>query len=58
VAPAGKLTTLSSPDPEAGNSLDNPTRIVPQVRDFKGLGREFTLSVPAYSVSVLEFDAK
>lgn len=58
VAPAGKLTTLSSPDGDAGNSLDNPTRIVPQAREIKGLGREFTLTVPAYSVSVLEVDAK
>ncbi|MGM9486604.1 alpha-L-arabinofuranosidase C-terminal domain-containing protein [Ideonella sp. YS5] len=58
VAPTGKLTTLSSPDGDAGNSLDNPTRIVPQAREVKGLGREFTLTVPAYSVSVLELDAK
>jgi alpha-N-arabinofuranosidase len=58
VAPTGKLTTLASPDPEAGNSLESPTRIVPQARELKGLGREFTLTVPAYSVSVLELDAK
>jgi alpha-N-arabinofuranosidase len=58
VAPTGRFTVLSSPDPEAGNSLESPTRIVPQARELKSLGREFTLTVPAYSVSVLEIDAK
>jgi alpha-N-arabinofuranosidase len=58
VSPEGTLTVLSSADPDAGNSLDQPRRIVPVQRRIQGLAREFTLTVPAYSVSVLEIDAR
>lgn len=58
VASRGTLTLLSSPDPEAGNSLDEPSRIAPKTQVFKGLSRDFTLTLPAYSVAVLEFDAQ
>lgn len=52
----GKLTVLSSADPDAGNSLDEPTRIVPRTQTFNGIARDFTLTLPAYSVGVLEFE--
>ena len=54
----GTLTLLSSTDPDAGNSLDEPTRIAPQTREFKGVSRDFILTLPAYSVAALEFDAQ
>ncbi len=58
VSPEATLTVLSSADPDAGNSLEEPQRIVPVKRSLRGVAREFTLTVPAYSVSVLEIDAK
>ncbi len=58
LAPSGTLTVLSSADPEAGNSLDEPTRVAPKTQPFKGIARDFTLTLPAYSVAVLEFDAQ
>lgn len=58
LAPSGTLTVLSSADPEAGNSLDEPTRVAPKTQPFKGIARDFTLTLPAYSVAVLEFDAE
>jgi alpha-N-arabinofuranosidase len=58
IAPTGTLTLLSSTDPDAGNSLDEPTRIAPVTQPFKGIAREFTLRVPAYSVGVLAFEAQ
>jgi alpha-N-arabinofuranosidase len=54
----GTLTVLSSADPQAGNSLDEPTRIAPKVQPFNRISRDFTLTLPAYSVAVLEFDAQ
>jgi alpha-N-arabinofuranosidase len=58
LASTGTLTVITSPDPDAGNSLDEPLRITPKPQPFKGIAREFTLNVPAYSVGVLEFDAR
>lgn len=57
VAATGTLTVLSSNDPEAGNSLDEPNRIAPKTETFQGIAREFTLTLPAWSVAVLEFEA-
>ena len=58
LAPSGTLTVLSSADPEAGNSLDEPTRVAPKTQPFKGIARDFTLTLPTYSVAVLEFEAE
>jgi len=58
LASTGRLTVMSSPDPDAGNSLDEPTRIAPTTHALKGIAREFTLTLPAYSVGVLELEAK
>jgi alpha-L-arabinofuranosidase len=57
LARTGTLTVLSSADPDAGNSLDEPTRIVPKTAEFKGVSRDFVIRLPAYSVAVLELDA-
>jgi alpha-N-arabinofuranosidase len=58
VATTGTLTVLSSADPAAGNSLDEPTRIAPRKESLRGIAREFTLTLPAYSVAVLEFEVQ
>jgi alpha-N-arabinofuranosidase len=58
VAAKGTLTVLSSNDPDAGNSLDTPERIVPQTQVLSGVSRDFVVTLPAYSVSVLDFEAK
>ena len=58
VASEGVLTVLTSADPDAGNSLEQPTRIVPVKRPLKGLSREFTVDLPAHAVAVLEIDAQ
>jgi alpha-N-arabinofuranosidase len=58
LAPTGTLTLMTSADPEAGNSLDEPQRIVPKSRPFPGVASQFTLDLPAYSVGVLEFEVQ
>jgi len=58
LAPTATLTVMSSPNPDAGNSLDEPTRIVPRTETVKGIAPEFTLNVPAYWVGVLELELR
>jgi alpha-N-arabinofuranosidase len=58
LASTAKLTVMSSSNPDAGNSLDEPTRIVPKTHTVKGIAPEFTLDVPAYSVGVLELELR
>ncbi len=58
LAPTAVLTVMTSPDPEAGNSLDEPTRIAPRTQTVKGIASEFTLTLPAYSVGVLEIEVR
>jgi alpha-L-arabinofuranosidase len=58
VASKGSFTVLSSNDPDAGNSLDTPERIVPKTQVLTGLSRDFVVTLPAYSVAVLDFEAK
>jgi alpha-N-arabinofuranosidase len=58
LAPTATLTVMSSANPDAGNSLDEPTRIAPRTETVKGIAPEFTLNVPAYSVGVLELELR
>ncbi|WP_284615048.1 alpha-L-arabinofuranosidase C-terminal domain-containing protein [Aquabacterium humicola] len=58
LAGTGTLTVLSSPDPAAGNSLDEPTRIAPKTQVLEGIARAFTLTLPAWSVAVLELEGR
>lgn len=58
VASTGSFTVLSSNDPDAGNSFESPERIVPKTQVLTGLSRDFVVTLPAYSVSVLDFEAK
>lgn len=58
IARKGVLTVLSSDDPEAGNSLETPDRIVPHTETLSGVSRDFTLTLPPYSVSVLVFSTR
>lgn len=58
LAPTAQLTVMSSANPDAGNSLDEPTRVAPKTQSLKGIAREFTLTLPAYSVGVLEIETR
>ena len=52
------MHVLTADDPEAVNTIDDPARVTPKTVGFSGLSRDFTLTVPAYSVSVLDFAAR
>jgi alpha-N-arabinofuranosidase len=57
-AASGLLTLIASDDPEAANTLDAPQRVAPRTVPVKGIAKTFTVELPAYSVGVLEFEAR
>ena len=54
----GKTITLRGAGPDDTNSITEPTKIVPVSADADGLGSDFTKTVPPYSVTILELQAK
>jgi alpha-L-arabinofuranosidase len=58
VADTGTLTVLAGKDPGDSNSLDQPELIAPKRQNVHGLSRDFVQTVPAYSVSLLDFAAR
>jgi alpha-N-arabinofuranosidase len=49
---------LSSADPQDTNAITSPTKIAPVMSRVRGIGTEFTQTLPAYSVTVLEIESK
>ena len=58
VANAAVLETLTGATLAQTNAISSPTRIVPEQTTIKGVGTKFSHSVPAYSIQVLELQAK
>jgi alpha-N-arabinofuranosidase len=58
VANAAVLETLTGATLAQTNTISSPTRIVPVQTTIKGVGAKFSHSVPAYSIQVLELQAK
>ncbi len=58
VAPNGKTVTLSAAGMNDTNTVTEPNKIVPVTADVTGLGADFTRTVPAYSITVLEMSGK
>ena len=48
-----EVQLLSSADPHAENTLDNPTAVVPVVKTLTGASRSFTYRAPENSLSIL-----
>jgi alpha-N-arabinofuranosidase len=58
IAPAGKTITLTSANINDTNSITDPKKVEPVTADVTGLGPEFTRTVPANSITVLELNGK
>jgi alpha-N-arabinofuranosidase len=58
VKSSAKLIRLSAVSTAATNSITDPKRIVPVESTVKGVGKEFTRTVPGYSIDVLEIAAQ
>jgi alpha-N-arabinofuranosidase len=54
VKSSAKLVRLSAPSTATTNSITDPKRVVPVESVVKGVGKQFTRNVPAYSIDVLE----
>jgi len=58
VKATAKLVRLSAATTAATNSITDPKRVVPVESTVKGVGKEFTRTVPGYSIDVLEISAQ
>ena len=58
VKPTAKLVSLSAPSTATTNSITDPKRVVPVESTIKGVGREFTQLLPAYSIEVFDIGAQ
>jgi alpha-N-arabinofuranosidase len=58
IANAATLESLTGTTQAQTNNISSPTRIVPVQTMIKGVGAKFSHTVPAYSVQVLELQAK
>ena len=58
VKPTAKLVSLSAPSTATTNSITDPKRVVPVESTVKGIGKEFTRTLPAYSIEVLDIGAQ
>ena len=56
--PKGTLTTLTSPNLQDENSFANPKKISPTESEYKLKSDQATMSLPAYSVTVLKLKMK
>ena len=51
-----KLIRLSAPDTQTTNSIDDPNRLVPVESPVHDVSSNFSLSLPGYSIQVLQID--
>jgi len=56
LAPEGKLISLTGHDPEATNTLDRPTAIVPVESALHGVSGSLHHRIPPYTIEVMELD--
>ncbi|MGH7980896.1 MAG: alpha-L-arabinofuranosidase C-terminal domain-containing protein, partial [Limisphaerales bacterium] len=58
VARTGHAIVLKAASPDDTNSIKQPRNIVPVTMTVRGLGKQFTKVLPAYSITILELAAK
>jgi alpha-L-arabinofuranosidase len=51
-----KLVRLSAPDTQTTNSIDDPKRVVPVESTLHKVSSDFSLTLPPYSIQVIQFD--
>jgi alpha-L-arabinofuranosidase len=55
---SAKLVRMSAGSTAATNTIFDPARVVPAESTVKGVGKEFTQTVPGYSIEVLELSVQ
>jgi alpha-L-arabinofuranosidase len=53
LASTAKLTTLAADSPEAENSMETPTKYIPQETTLSGITDHYQLELKPYSISIL-----
>jgi alpha-N-arabinofuranosidase len=48
-----RIITLTNPDPDAENSLDQPDAVVPRKGELPGIAPVFTCTLTPYSLTTL-----
>jgi alpha-N-arabinofuranosidase len=56
--PTARVVSLSAPSTATTNSISDPKRVVPVESTVKGVGKEFTRTLPGYSIEVLDIGAE
>ena len=51
-----KLVRLSAPDTQTTNSIDDPNRLVPVESPLHDVSSKFSVTLPPYSIQVLQID--
>ncbi len=57
VSSTATVTSFGATSSTATNSIANPVNIVPATSTLSGLGQSFGYTFPAYSITILQFDA-
>ncbi len=58
VASTATLVVLKADKPDDTNTITEPMKIIPATSQIKGVGKKFTRSFPAYSITVLKMETK
>jgi alpha-N-arabinofuranosidase len=58
IASAGQAIVMKADKPEDTNSITEPEKIVPVAAKVTGLGKSFTRSFPAWSITILQVETK
>ncbi|MBN1362945.1 MAG: hypothetical protein JW993_20265 [Sedimentisphaerales bacterium] len=58
VAPTGEAVEMKGEGDEDTNSITEPKKIVPVAKPIDGLSKDFTRTLPPYSITVLKLNAK
>ena len=53
-----KQVRLSAPDTQTTNSIDDPNRLVPVETPVRDMSSKFSITLPAYSIQVLQIDLR
>ena len=58
IGPTARVTTLGHQDPTAENTLDDPEVVVPVESQITNISQQFSLTLPAYSLTILRFPGR
>ncbi len=58
VSPVATMVQMKADKPEDTNTITEPQKITPVTSKLKGLGKNFTRTLPPYSITILQLETK